>query len=180
MRLIYNPAVSLLVTVFMTGAVAPAFADDPCVDFKWDVTQERALFNGPAASLAGGKDQISAAVVAPDHLYQVHLIPQDQVKFAVPPGKKMLTGVAYAGLAILKIPAPGSYRIAIGIPLWIDVVSNGKLVPANDFEGKRGCSAPHKIVEFVLTRTRPFVLQFSGATQDNIRVTITRTPIRKF
>jgi len=179
MRLIRNSVVSSLLAVFMAGAAAPAFADDPCVGFKWDVSKERALFAGPAISLPAGKDRTTAAAVATNRLYRLHLIPQDQVKFAAPPGKIMPNEGAYAGLAILKIPTPGSYRIAIDVPIWIDVVSNGKLVPANDFQGQRGCGAPHKIVEFVLAATQPYVLQFGGATQDSIRMTVTRAPLRK-
>ena len=59
---------------------------------------------------------------------------------------------SYAGLVTFKIPASGSYRVAIDMPFWIDVVSDGALVAANDFQGQHGCSSPHKIVEFDLTR----------------------------
>ncbi len=66
------------------------------------------------------------------------------------------------------------------MPFWIDVVSNGALVAANDFQGQHGCSPPHKIVQFDLPGTRPFFLQLSNAAPESVRLTITATPARKF
>jgi hypothetical protein len=115
----------------------------------------------------------------PNRLYQLQLIPQARVRFAARPGKQTPPGGAYAGLARLKIPESDSYRIAIDAQFWIDVVSKGSLLAANDFQGQHGCSAPHKIVEFYLAGTQPFILQLSSATTDRIRLTITPTPARK-
>ncbi len=44
MTSIRNPAVSLLFALVLGAAVPPARADDACLDFKWDVSKERALF----------------------------------------------------------------------------------------------------------------------------------------
>jgi hypothetical protein len=156
----------------------PALADDPCAGFRWDVSKERVLFAESALTLAAGKDRMSAPMVVPNRLYQLHLTPQDHVAFVTPPAKKMLTEGAYAGIAVLKVPVSGSYRVAVDIPFWIDVVSDGALVKAKDFQGQPGCSAPHKIVEFELTGAQPFVVQLSGATADSVRLTITASPVR--
>ena len=157
----------------------PALADDACAGFKWDVSKERALFAESAVPLAAGKDRMSAPAVVPNRLYQLQLIPQDHVAFVTPPAKKMLTDGAYAGIAVLKIPASGSYRVAVDIPFWIDVVSNGALITAKDFQGQHGCSAPHKVVEFDLAGGQPVVLQFSNAVKDDILLTVTPSPPRK-
>jgi len=154
----------------------PALADDACAGFKWDVSKERALFSESAVPLAAGKDRMSAPVVVPNRLYRLQLIPQDHVAFVTPPAKKMLTDGAYAGIAVLNIPASGSYRVAVDIPFWIDVVLDGALVKAKDFQGQQGCSTPHKIVEFELAGARPFVVQLSGATAHSVRLTITSSP----
>ena len=156
----------------------PALADDACAGFKWDVSKERALFAGSPVPLAAGKDRMSAPVVVPNRLYQLKLTPQDHVAFVTPPARKMLADGAYAGIAALKIPAPGSYRVAVDVPFWIDVVSDGALVKAKDFQGQQGCSAPHKIVEFELAGARPFMVQLSGATTDSVRLTITPSAMR--
>jgi hypothetical protein len=177
---IQNPAVSLIFALLMASAATQAFADNTCLDFKWDVSKERALFAETPTSLTAGKSAASAPVVVPSRLYALKLMPQDQVAFSATPGKKAPTTPAYAGLATLKIPAAGSYRIAIDLPVWIDVVSNGALVAPEDFQGQHDCSAPHKIVEFELVGLRPFVLQFSNAAKDNVLLTITSTPPRKY
>ncbi|HEY2463422.1 MAG TPA: hypothetical protein VGI32_05145 [Steroidobacteraceae bacterium] len=175
LKIVFGPM--LLATAL--AAAAPALADESCVDFKWDVAQERALFAGSATPLAAATDPKSAPALLLKHLYELKLTKQEQVSFAVTPGKKSPRAESYGGLVTFKIPASGSYRVAIDMPFWIDVVSNGALVAANDFQGQHGCSSPHKIVQFDLLGTRPFLLQLSNAAPDSVRVTITATPARK-
>jgi hypothetical protein len=163
----------------MLGAAGPALADDSCRDFKWDVSAERALFAGTATTLASGTDLKSAPTIEPNHFYQLQLKPQDQVSFAAAPGKKTQPAGVYAGLARVKISQPGSYRFALDAPFWIDVVSSGTLLAAQDFQGQHDCTAPHKIVEFDLAASQSLVLQLSGAISDSVRLTITHTPSRK-
>ena len=158
----------------------PALADEACLDFKWDVSKERALFAEPPAAAVAGKNPASAPIVVPNRLYAVRLAVQDQVAFSVTPGRKTPATSAYAGLLSLKIPAPGSYRIAVDLPFWIDVVSQGTLVAAKDYQGQHACPAPHKIVEFDLTGVKPFVLQISNAPTDSVLLTVTPSPARKF
>jgi hypothetical protein len=168
-----------LLAFLLAGALPAAHADDGCLDFKWDVSKERALFGGTPAILKGGKDLASAPDVVPDRLYTLHLAAQDQVAFAVAPAKKPSASPAYAGLATLKIAAPGSYRVSVDLPIWIDVVSQGSLLAAKDYQGQHACSAPHKIVEFDLPGSQPFTLQFSNAAVDSISLTVTPSPARK-
>jgi hypothetical protein len=162
------------------SAATPVLADDACLDFKWDVSKERALFAGTPQTLTAGKDLKSAPAVVPDRLYKLQLANQDQVSFAAPPGRKGGDAATFAGVAHLKIPAAGSYRVAVDLPIWIDVTWNGALVPAKDFQGQHSCSAPHKIVEFDLIAAQPLVLQFSNAASDSILLTVTPSPPRKF
>jgi hypothetical protein len=169
----------LLFGVALGVGASPALADDACVDFKWDVTQERALFAGPSSPLAAGTDSKSAPVMQLNRLYELKLLAQQSVTFAATPGKKSPRADSYAGLVTFKIPANGSYRVAIDMPFWIDVVSNGALVAATDFQGQHGCSSPHKIVVFDLVGPRPFFLQLSNAAPESVRLTLTATPARK-
>ena len=101
----------------------------------------------------------------------------DKVVFAATPGKKP-SGVANAGMLTFTLPASGAYRVALDMPVWIDVAANGALMQPKDFEGQHSCAAPHKIVEFDLKGTRPFFLQLSG-TPDSVRLTLTAAPARK-
>jgi hypothetical protein len=171
--------IPILLAVVLGAISAKALANDTCVDFKWDVTSERALFAATATPLPAGSDPKSAPTVLLNHLYALKLMPQDQVTFAATPGKKTPSAGSNAGIVTFKLPASGSYRLAIDMPFWIDVVSNGALVAAKDFQGQHGCSPPHKILEFELVGTRPFFLQLSNAAPDSVQLTITATPARK-
>jgi len=157
------------------GAFAAA-ADDPCAGFKWNVTQERALFSKAPESAAAGHDAASAPVMKPEKLYQLSLSPQDGVKFVLPPGKKALSDGAFAGLVHLQVPAAGPYRISLDQAFWVDVVNQQKLIDATDFTGASGCSAPHKIVQFNLPAGGDLMLQLSGTAKDHVRVTLTPAP----
>jgi len=171
-------AAVIILALASGGANAPALGADACADFKWDVSKERALFAGPAVSLPGGANLKSAPVVVPDRLYRLQLMPQGRVHFAAAPGKRTPDADAYAGLAKLKIPSSGGYRIAIDAQIWIDVASKGSLLAATDFQGQHGCSAPRKIVEFDFHAAQPLILQLSSATADHVLLTITATPAR--
>jgi hypothetical protein len=176
MRLRSARALPLAAALLSGIGAVPAYADDPCAGFKWDVSKERALFAASAQPQAqpAGKDGTGAPVVVPDRLYVLRLAPQDQVSFSVPPGKQSRGEASFAGLVELKIPAAGTYRIAIDLPLWIDVVTGGKLVPAKDYQAQHSCDAPRKVVEFDLDGRERLLLQFSGADQPAVRVTVTR------
>src|ERR1700689_3845829 len=110
----------LIVLATAWGIVPPALADEACVDFKWDVSPERSLFAGPATPTVAAADPKSAPVLLLDHLYELKLSKQEQVRFAVTPGKKSPREGSHGGLVTFKIPAGGSYRVAIDMPFWID------------------------------------------------------------
>lgn len=168
-RLLSLPFLSVLL---LFGEIASA---DECAGFKWDVRKEQALFAGPSVALPAGKDLASAPVVGTDTLYQLQLLPQATVVFAMSPGKAVAPDGVFAGLASLKLAQPGHhYRVALDLPIWIDVVTNGKLAPAIDFQGQRGCDAPHKIVEFDLDGAKEVVLQLSGAGNPVIHLSVTK------
>ena len=169
----------VLMGVVALSAVSAARADEGCLDFKWDVAKERALFAGTHTSLAAGTDLKSAPAVLPERAYALKLAPQPQVTFAAVPGRNPGGNPTFAGLVTLKVPQTGDYRISIDLPFWIDVVSGGKLLSPRDFQGQHSCSAPHKIVEFELTAASELVLQFSNGAADNVIVAVTAAPQRK-
>jgi hypothetical protein len=153
-----------------------AAADDPCAAFTWDVHHERELFAAAPQSVAATAKLAAAPALAGEHLYALQLLPQAQVSFVVAPGKHRSTDGPYAGLARVTVPQAGSYRISLDAPLWIDVLANGGALAARDFQGRPGCSAPHKIVEFELPAHTPLTLQFSGAQSATVKLALTRSP----
>jgi hypothetical protein len=170
-----RPAVSFFsIFVLLTCAIAVprSYAADPCSDFTWDVSRERALFAGVAVASAAGADNASAPMLVPNKLYALQLRPLSQVTFVTAPGKKITGDAAFGGLATLRISAAGAYRIAVDVPFWIDVVANGGLMNVEKFQGAPGCNAPHKVLEFEFPVPREVVLQFSGDRASSVRVAI--------
>jgi len=162
----------------LVGA-APSMAADRCTGFKWDVSRELALFDQPSVALNAGENAADAPVIGTDRLYELRLAPQSTVSFAAAPGRNGAADGVHAGLAQLRLPEPGNYRVAVDAPLWIDVTFDGKLAAVTDFQGQQNCDGPHKIVEFDLSAARRFVLQLSGSARATVRLTVTRTPPRK-
>jgi len=173
-RLLLSFGLSLTVT--LAAGVGLANADGPCAAFTWDVHHERVLFETKPQVLTGGQTAAALATLKAERLYQVELAAQTEVKFLEPPGRKRGDGGAFAGLVKLTVETAGVYRISLDQPLWVDVIANGTVVPAKDFQGRPGCDAPHKIVEFVLPARSPITLQFSGGSAPVVKVAVTRSP----
>lgn len=169
-------AFGLSVSVTLTAGVRLVHAGDRCAEFTWDVRHERALFGKEPQALTGGQTLSGSPTLAADRLYQLRLRGQSEIMFLRPPAKKPGGGEAYAGLARLRVDMSGVYRIALDQPVWVDVIVNGTVVPAKEFQGRPGCNAPHKIVEFVLPARAPITLQFSGSSAPTVKVTVTRSP----
>jgi hypothetical protein len=172
-RSIVLPALAALV---MTTAATHALAADPCAGFQWNVIRERALFAMKAEPLSAGRDTASARRMQVDRLYDWSLVPQEEVRFAAAPGKKVPSDAARGGLVRLQVVTAGTYRISVDQPLWVDVVAGGKLLPAKDFQGASGCQAPRKIVEFVLPAHQDLLIQLSDAANPRARLTVTAVP----
>jgi len=170
-------AFGLSVTVTVAAGVRLVHADDACAAFTWGVRHERALFGKDPQSLTAGQAVSGSPTLGADRLYQLRLQGQSGVTFLQPPGKKLGGGGAYAGLARLRVDMSGVYRIALDQPVWVDVLVDGTVVPAKDFQGRPGCNAPHKIVEFVLPARASITLQFSGSSAPTVKVTVTHSPM---
>jgi hypothetical protein len=153
-----------------------ARADEKCIEFAWDVRAEHLIFAMQPKAIAAGTDRASTPAVDLDRLYQLHLQKQADVQFPTPPGAREPKPDGYGGLAQLQVAVPGAYRISADQPLWIDVAFNGALLKPQDFQGRRGCNAPHKIVEFVLPMGVHLTLQISNAANADVKIAITPSP----
>jgi hypothetical protein len=158
-----------------TAASLPAYAADPCEGFSWNVAHERALFATPAGSVTAATAAGPTPTLEVDKLYDIALTPQDKVSFVMAPAKKALADGAFGGMVKLHIPAAGKYRVSMSDGFWIDVITDGKFAPTDDFTGSHECRAPRKIVQYPLP-AGDLVLQFSNATSTSVKVTVTATP----
>lgn len=149
---------------------------DGCQGFRWNVDAERALFASAGNSLDAGRDAASAAPLPPAQLAVVRLPAQDRVDYALPPAKLKLADGAHGGLLRFTVPSDGEYRIVLSSAHWIDVIDDATLLPSLDFHGASGCAAPRKLVRYRLPGGRPLLLQFSGAVDSTVRVSVTPEP----
>ncbi len=174
MRLLALAAALMFATPPMALAQQNSVAADPCARYQWDVSRERALFAAAASPVAAAKDGASPPRISTERAYRVQLLPASQVVFPTAPGKASPAEGSYSGVLTFRVPAAGSYRVAVDQPLWIDVVKHSHLVPAADYEGQHGCDAPRKIVQFSLGADEPLILQLSGVTEPSVRIAIVR------
>jgi hypothetical protein len=161
----------LLVPAFVTAGPG-----DPCTAFTWEVAHERTLFAATPQLLAAAAAPDGAPLLKPERLYQLQLIAQAQVAFAAPPGKRHPSAEGYGGLVAMTLEQPGLYRVSLDQPAWVDVVAGGSVIAARDFQGRAGCNAPHKIVEFVLPAGVALTLQLSAATAPAVKIAVSRAP----
>ncbi|HEY3783720.1 MAG TPA: hypothetical protein VGL55_00390 [Steroidobacteraceae bacterium] len=159
-----------------TCAVA-ADGEDPCATFSWNVSHERALFSGAPESLKAGVDPASAPLLRADRLYSLSLSPQEQVHFPVALArKKPASDPSFAGIAHLRVAKAGLYRLSLDEPFWVDIANGSELLSMGDHQGRRGCKAPHKILQFSLPGATELTLEVLGAYGPLAKITITRTP----
>lgn len=147
-----------------------------CDAFTWDVSRELSLMATPAETVEAGAGPDTLATLALDRHYTLRLPPQRDVALAVQPGKPSNDDNARAGIVRFRVPSDGAYRVAISTRHWIDVVDAGKVVPSRDFQGRRGCEAIHKVVEFVLRGDRAVLLQLIGSADSDVGVVIAAAP----
>jgi hypothetical protein len=174
-RLGWLAAIAVGAVATVTASV-PAYAADPCDAFSWNVSHERAVFATAAAGITAATAAGPTPTLEVDKLYDISLTPQDKVNFIMAPAKKALADGAYAGMVKLHIPTAGKYRVSMSDGFWIDVITDGKFAPTDDFTGSHECHAPRKIVQYPLPAGNDLVLQFSNATSPSVKVTVTATP----
>lgn len=165
-------------TLALLCALPARAAEDPCAAFTWDVHHERELFAKAAEALVGGHASAAAPDVKVDRLYELTLAKQSEVSFVTKPGKAALGDGDYAALVHLTVPADGTWRISLDSKVWVDVLAGAGAIASSDFQGRPGCSAPHKIVEFVLPAGKLLTLQISSASAPKVKLSVTRAVAR--
>jgi hypothetical protein len=167
-----------LVAVASTLLIArPCSAAEGCDGIDWPATQERALFASTPDTVAAGKSESGAPALHPQALYSITLSPQGQVTFRVPPGGRKPAEGAYAGLAVVHIARPGTYRVSTDQPVRIDLEMGTQTIASTNYMEQPGCSAPHKMVQFTLP-AGDLLLELSNAGNAVVRLTVTSaTPV---
>jgi molybdate transport system substrate-binding protein len=145
-----------------------------CDALPWPMEREVALFSTAGTPVTAGTDTKKAPTIAADALVVATLRPRAAVAFARPPEKPRGDAATYAGLLTFRPDRPGTYRVTLSAPAWIDAVSAGAIEKSSRFAGMLACASIHKSVEYVLGTAGPVTLQFSGSPEATLRVAVTR------
>ena len=86
--------------------------------------------------------------------------------FLVPPGHDPAGGT-FGGTAGFDVVDPGTYRVAIGTAIWIDVLQGSSAVRSTAHAPGPACTGVRKTVDFMLTPGH-YTLQFSGSTTPSV------------
>ncbi len=95
-------------------------------------------------------------------------------QFAVPPGHTPAGGT-FGGTTGFDVTGPGTYRIAVGAAIWVDVVRGGASVKSTAHAMGPACSGVRKTVGFVLTPGH-YGLQFSGSDKPSVTFQVAKMP----
>ncbi len=124
---------------------------------------EMASFARPMEVALGGPVLIGQAAT-------LGLGPAAGMVFPVIPAKAPPEG-SFGGTLELDVKRAGTYRVALGGPVWIDLVRDGKAIASTAHEHGPACSAIRKIVDFALVPGH-YTLQLSGAKMPRATVLV--------
>ncbi len=127
----------------------------------------------PLAAARTGADA-QGAMLVPGEAVKARLSRVSDVRLVVKP-QKAGAADSYAGLIAFSIQQPGSYRVATGANLWIDVVRDGVALQSSSHGHGPACSPVSKTVDFELPAGR-YLLQLANGQSADLAVMIQRLP----
>lgn len=160
MRLFAFGAIAAIACASTTRAQTPCPAPAGFEDWARPVSIAAAADMGgaPAAPIVAGR------------AYVVALLPTAAIRYAVPPAKPG-AAAGRGGVLPLDIARPGTYRIALGVAAWIDVLRGRTAISSTAHAHGPECTGVRKLVDFPLERGR-YVLQISGAPGPTIAIEV--------
>jgi len=122
-----------------------------------------------AAASAGdlAKSELKIAAAA-----KVALLQTPKVDYPAPP-EKPGGSVSHGGLLGFMVKEPGTYRVALSTPAWVEVVKDGKSIAPASFGHGPECTTIRKIVEFPLG-AGAHVLEIAANAENTVNVLVVR------
>ena len=171
MRALLLPSLALLLT-------SPAAAQEtPSASCPAQVapTGELSAWTQPGTLVAArDTNHTDAAGIEVGKAATLTLLPTRRVAYPVRPGKRARSST-FGGLIQFDVAQPGTYRIGLGSPAWIDVVKNRQGFTSSGHEHGPACSGIRKVVDFPLTPGR-YTVQLSGNPTNETKVVVARRP----
>lgn len=165
---------AITLSILALGATAaPAIAEDGCDKFAWPLARERMLLMAASKATVKAGDALASL---PPEAVTLHLQPNNEAAFALPPERKPKAEKWSGGL--IRLPAPdksGIYQITLSDEAWIDVVQDGRYARSVGSTGRSDCPGVRKSVRFELSAA-PFVVQVSGVIANAIAVALSPAP----
>jgi hypothetical protein len=127
-----------------------------------------------AIEAARGVEGLAGAPLTPGQGADVRLHPDGQVTYITLP-KGAGEAASYGGLARVTIARAGTYRVALGGFVWVDLVRDGKPAATVKFGHGPECTPIRKIVDFEL-RPGTYTLEVSGSKEPSVRLMILPAP----
>jgi hypothetical protein len=150
-------------------------SEEGCEAYTWDLAREFAAMKKPATLLAASADpRVNPVRLEEGRRFAATLVPQGSVNFAATPARQRNRENPTAGLLFFKTGAAGRYRISLSSRHWIDVLDRRRSVDSQSHQGRGGCEALRKVVEFELPAKRDLVVQLSGDAAVTVDVLVTR------
>lgn len=163
---------SLLAGVMLLGSLgisAPAPAQ--CADVALP-PQYAAWLDARPITSAVDEAGLAAAPFAVGEAIDIALHPDGEVAYlSLPKGEGEAS--SFGGMARFEVTQPGTYRVALGLSVWVDVIRDGKPAETIAFGRGEDCSPVRKRVEFRLEPGR-HVLEISGSTEPGFRLMVIR------
>ncbi|THD45626.1 MAG: hypothetical protein E7774_07575 [Bradyrhizobium sp.] len=139
-----------------------------CDAFKWPIAAEAAALSASSIPALEPGAALSYGAAA-----RLQLVPLEEAKLPLAPERAPKVSPSYAGAFPLAAPAaPGTYKITLSGPGWIDVVQNGKFVHPTGFGDPSDCPGARKSLKFPLA-DQPATLQLSGVGDREISAIVT-------
>lgn len=162
---------SIFLTALLLAAPVHAQAGPECERTAVPAAEFAAWADPVDLTSANYASQLPDAQIGPGQAVELVLHPAGAVRYPVGPGKPGGQG----GLAELTIETPGTYRVALGSPGWIDLIARGKVLVSSAHGHGAPCTGIRKIVDFVLKPGR-YVVAISAAPEMRTRLLVARRP----
>lgn len=159
----------IVAAVLLLGSPALAQAEVPCPAKPAPLPAELAGW-AHAMPVTAGVDAAGAATIQPGHAATVTLAPTPRVRFAAAPGKAA-DPASHGGVLAFTVPCAGTYRVALSVGAWVDVLAGGKALKSAAHGHGPACSGMRKIVDFKLAAAR-HLLQIFGSPTPTITVMV--------
>jgi hypothetical protein len=155
------PAAALILAATTAQAQDPAM-DATCSNVRVAMPAEFAGWS-EQTPVAAGTEAGGGATIRLGQAVRVALHPAQHLKLDPAPKR----AGPHGGTLTLVIAQAGTYRLALGAPVWIDLIQNNKALASSAHAHGPKCSGIRKTVTFNLSPGN-YVVQLSGSDADSV------------